>query len=137
MNGDEHTGWVAKHNNGVQGTFEPIDWTNMPQTNVVSNEPAEDDVLSWLNAQDHETAMAWIQSKIDTVSEPVKLSKEEFEAKLEEYQVGDASEIKQRVMAASGESVGDEDEGTTDGFALPEGAELIEMVDDQVLVFDK
>lgn len=109
----------------------------MPQTNAVSNEPAEDDVLSWLNAQDHETAMAWIQNKIDTV-EPVKLSKEEFETKLEENQVGDVNEIKERIMAASGENTeGGEDEGTSDGFNLPEGAELMDVVDDQVLVFDK
>jgi hypothetical protein len=104
--GYTHTGFIAKRSGSPQSTFNPVDWSKVPQGRDV--EEAEEDALAWLEKTNHEDAMAWIQSKID---------------KIENDSPGAGKEDDGSVLSL-------------EELGLPEDAELIEIVDDKELVFE-
>jgi hypothetical protein len=127
----EHAGWIAKRSGPpAQGTFDAVDWT---KTQGREAESAEEDALAWLSGQSHDDAMAWIQSKIGSDSGD-KMTEEQLDQKWEEYKMRMPKDVKRSLSLG-----GSEDEGralSAEELGLPEGAELIEIVDDKELVFE-
>lgn len=156
MMGDEHVGYVAKSSADAQSFHEEIDWAKVDQPGM-EDEPDEEDFLNWLDTQTEEDAFAWIEGKSQEMAFTVaiaedfvawvkergvhidNISDDELNALTKEYgELNPEESARKRLVEAGLLPVeGSEDGvGSLEEWGLPAHAELVDIVNDQELVFN-